>query len=303
MVDLSVNLAGVRLDNPVIPASGTFGFGEEFKDLYDLDILGAISFKGTTVAPRLGNPVPRIAECSSGLINSVGLQNPGLDAVIAEQLPRMRSFFHKPIIANISGFAVEEFVTLAERLSREPQVEIIEVNVSCPNVHGGGMSFGTDSKSAAEVTREVKKVSERPVFVKLSPNVTDIVAVAKACEEAGADGICLINTLLGMRIDIARRKPVIANKMGGFSGPAVFPVALRMVYQVSKACSIPVMGCGGVASADDVIEMMMAGATAVQVGAANLVNPYACKQIVEDLPKRMESLGIEKLSDIIGIIE
>lgn len=303
MVDLSVNLAGVKLDNPVIPASGTFGFGEEFKDLYDLDILGAISFKGTTVAPRLGNPVPRIAECSSGLINSVGLQNPGLDAVIAEQLPRMRSFFHKPIIANISGFAVEEFVTLAERLSREPQVEIIEVNVSCPNVHGGGMSFGTDPKSAAEVTRSVKQVSARPVFVKLSPNVTDIVAVAKACEEAGADGICLINTLLGMRIDIARRKPVIANKMGGFSGPAVFPVALRMVYQVSKACSIPVMGCGGVASADDVIEMMMAGATAVQVGAANLVNPYACKQIVEDLPKRMESLGIEKLSDIIGIIE
>lgn len=303
MVDLSVNLAGVRLDNPVIPASGTFGFGEEFKDLYDLDILGAISFKGTTVAPRLGNPVPRIAECSSGLINSVGLQNPGLDAVIAEQLPRMRSFFHKPIIANISGFAVEEFVTLAERLSREPQVEIIEVNVSCPNVHGGGMSFGTDPKSAAEVTRSVKQVSVRPVFVKLSPNVTDIVDVAKACEEAGADGICLINTLLGMRIDIARRKPVIANKMGGFSGPAVFPVALRMVYQVSKACSIPVMGCGGVASADDVIEMMMAGATAVQVGAANLVNPYACKQIVEDLPKRMESLGIEKLSDIIGIIE
>lgn len=303
MVDLSVNLAGVRLDNPVIPASGTFGFGEEFKDLYDLDILGAISFKGTTVAPRLGNPVPRIAECSSGLINSVGLQNPGLDAVIADQLPRMRSFFHKPIIANISGFAVEEFVTLAERLSREPQVEIIEVNVSCPNVHGGGMSFGTDPKSAAEVTRAVREVSERPVFVKLSPNVTDIVAVAKACEEAGADGICLINTLLGMRIDIARRKPVIANKMGGFSGPAVFPVALRMVYQVSKACSIPVMGCGGVASADDVIEMMMAGATAVQVGAANLVNPYACKQIVEDLPKRMESLGIEKLSDIIGIIE
>lgn len=303
MVDLSVNLAGVRLDNPVIPASGTFGFGEEFKDLYDLDILGAISFKGTTVAPRLGNPVPRIAECSSGLINSVGLQNPGLDAVIAEQLPRMRSFFHKPIIANISGFAVEEFVTLAERLSQEPQVEIIEVNVSCPNVHGGGMSFGTDPKSAAEVTRSVKQVSARPVFVKLSPNVTDIVAVAKACEEAGADGICLINTLLGMRIDIARRKAVIANKMGGFSGPAVFPVALRMVYQVSKACSIPVMGCGGVASADDVIEMMMAGATAVQVGAANLVNPYACKQIVEDLPKRMESLGIEKLSDIIGIIE
>lgn len=303
MVDLSVNLAGVRLDNPVIPASGTFGFGEEFKDLYDLDILGAISFKGTTVAPRLGNPVPRIAECSSGLINSVGLQNPGIDAVIAEQLPRMRSFFHKPIIANISGFAVEEFVTLADRLSREPQVEIIEVNVSCPNVHGGGMSFGTDPKSAAEVTRSVKQVSARPVFVKLSPNVTDIVAVAKACEEAGADGICLINTLLGMRIDIARRKPVIANKMGGFSGPAVFPVALRMVYQVSKACSIPVMGCGGVASADDVIEMMMAGATAVQVGAANLVNPYACKQIVEDLPKRMESLGIEKLSDIIGIIE
>lgn len=303
MVDLSVNLAGVRLDNPVIPASGTFGFGEEFKDLYDLDILGAISFKGTTVAPRLGNPVPRIAECSSGLINSVGLQNPGIDAVIAEQLPRMRSFFHKPIIANISGFAVEEFVTLAERLSREPQVEIIEVNVSCPNVHGGGMSFGTDPNSAAEVTRSVKQVSARPVFVKLSPNVTDIVAVAKACEEAGADGICLINTLLGMRIDIARRKPVIANKMGGFSGPAVFPVALRMVYQVSKACSIPVMGCGGVASADDVIEMMMAGATAVQVGAANLVNPYACKQIVEDLPKRMESLGIEKLSDIIGIIE
>ena len=301
MVDLSVNLAGVRLDNPVIPASGTFGFGEEFKDLYDLDILGAISFKGTTVAPRLGNPVPRIAECSSGLINSVGLQNPGIDAVIAEQLPRMRSFFHKPIIANISGFAVEEFVTLAERLSREPQVEIIEVNVSCPNVHGGGMSFGTDPKSAAEVTRSVKQVSARPVFVKLTPNVTDIVAVAKACEEAGADGICLINTLLGMRIDIARRKPVIANKMGGFSGPAVFPVALRMVYQVNKACSIPVMGCGGVASADDVIEMMMAGASAVEIGAANLVNPYACKEIIEDLPTAMEKLHIQSLQEIIGV--
>lgn len=303
MVDMRVNLAGVSLDNPVIPASGTFGFGKEFSGLYDLDILGAISIKGTTVHPRLGNPVPRIAECYEGMINSVGLQNPGVEEVIEKELPELRRLFHKPIIANISGFALEEYVQLASLLSLEEQVEIIEVNVSCPNVHGGGMSFGTDLASVAQVTRAVKEVSSKPVFVKLSPNVTDIVSIARSCEDAGADGICLINTLLGMRIDISKRKPVIANKMGGFSGPAIFPVALRMVYQVSHACSIPVIGCGGVSTADDVIEMMMAGSTAVQVGAANLVDPFACKRIVESLPSRMQSLGIDKLSDIIGIVE
>ena len=303
MVDMRVNLAGVSLDNPVIPASGTFGFGKEFSGLYDLDILGAISIKGTTVHPRLGNPVPRIAECYEGMINSVGLQNPGVEEVIEKELPELRRLFHKPIIANISGFALEEYVQLASLLSLEEQVEIIEVNVSCPNVHGGGMSFGTDLASVAQVTRAVKEVSSKPVFVKLSPNVTDIVSIARSCEDAGADGICLINTLLGMRIDISKRKPVIANKMGGFSGPAIFPVALRRVYQVSHACSIPVIGCGGVSTADDVIEMMMAGSTAVQVGAANLVDPFACKRIVESLPSRMQSLGIDKLSDIIGIVE
>ena len=301
--DTSVELCGVKLDNPIIPASGTFGFGREFAEYYDLDCLGAISFKGTTRDARFGNPTPRIAECSSGLINSVGLQNPGIDKVIAEELPHLRQIFHKPIVANISGFSLEEYEECCAKIDKEEQVEIIEVNVSCPNVHNGGMSFGTQPEMAAEVTRAVKAVTTKPVFVKLSPNVTDIVAIAKACEEAGADGICLINTLLGMRIDIKRRRPVIANKMGGFSGPAVFPVAVRMVYQVANACNVPVMGCGGVSSASDVIEMMMAGATAVQVGAANLKNPYAAKEIIEALPKEMERLGIERLSDIIGIVK
>lgn len=301
--DTSVELCGVKLDNPVIPASGTFGFGREFAEYYDLDCLGAISFKGTTREARFGNPTPRIAECSAGMINSVGLQNPGIDAVISEELPHLRSIFHKPIIANISGFSLDEYEECCAKIDKEEQVEIIEVNVSCPNVHNGGMSFGTQPESAAEVTRRVKSVTTKPVFIKLSPNVTDIVAIARACEDAGADGICLINTLLGMRIDTLRRKPVIANKMGGFSGDAVFPVAVRMVYQVANACHIPVMGCGGVSSASDVIEMMMAGATAVQVGAANLRNPYASKQIVEALPQEMQRLGIERLRDIIGIVK
>ena len=301
--DLSVELCGVKLDNPVIPASGTFGFGREHNEFYDINILGSISIKGTTREARFGNPTPRIAECRSGLINSVGLQNPGVDAVVARELPELRKIFHKPIVANISGFSIEEYQECCAKVDKEDQVAIIEVNVSCPNVHNGGMSFGTQPEMAAEVTRAVKAVTTKPVFIKLSPNVTDIVAIAKACEEAGADGICLINTLLGMRIDTKRRRPVIANKMGGFSGPAIFPVAVRMVYQVSHACSIPVMGCGGVESASDVIEMMMAGATAVQVGAANLKDPYACKRIIEDLPAEMERLGIECLSDIIGIVE
>ena len=301
--DLSVELCGVALDNPVIPASGTFGFGKEMAEIYDINILGSISFKGTTRDARFGNATPRIAECPSGLINSVGLQNPGVDAVIAHELPELRKIFRKPIIANISGFSLEEYEECCAKIDKEEQVEIIEVNVSCPNVHNGGMSFGTQPESAAEVTRRVKAVTTKPVFIKLSPNVTDIVAIAKACEEAGADGICLINTLLGMRIDTMRRKPVIANKMGGFSGDAIFPVAVRMVYQVANACNIPVMGCGGVSSASDVIEMMMAGATAVQIGAANLKNPYASKEIIEALPKEMERLGIERLSDIIGIVK
>ena len=300
-VDTSVELCGLRLDNPVVPASGTFGYGYEFKDFYDINILGSFSFKGTTREPRFGNPTPRIAECTAGMINSVGLQNPGIDAVIRHELPRLRQFFRKPVIANISGFSVEEYAYCCERIDKQEQVGIIEVNVSCPNVRHGGMSFGNSPETAAEVTRAVKAVTTKPVFVKLSPNVTDIVSIARACEEAGADGISLINTLLGMRIDIRRRRPVIANTMGGFSGPAVFPLALRMVYQVSKACRIPVMGCGGVQSARDVIEMMMAGATAVQVGAANLVNPYASKEIVEALPGEMRRLGIDSLSDIIGI--
>lgn len=303
MVDTSVILSGLRLDNPVIPASGTFGFGREFSEYYDLDILGSFSFKGTTREARFGNPTPRIAECTSGLINSVGLQNPGIDAVIAEELPRMKEYFHKPVIANISGFSIDEYRYCCERIDAQEQVGLIEVNVSCPNVRHGGMSFGTSPESAAEVTRAVKEVTTKPVYIKLSPNVTDIVAIARACEEAGADGLCLINTLLGMRIDTMRRRAVIANTMGGFSGPAVFPVAVRMVYQVARACSIPVIGCGGVASASDVIEMMMAGATAVEVGSANLVNPYACKEIIEALPAEMERLGIEKLSDIIGIVK
>ena len=298
--DLSVTLSGWRLDNPGIPASGTFGFGNEFRDFYDINILGTFSFKGTTRDARFGNPTPRIAECTAGMINAVGLQNPGIDAVIAEELPRLRTFFHKPVIANISGFSVEEYAYCCERIDREEGIGLIEVNVSCPNVRHGGMSFGTSPECAAEVTRAVKAVTTKPVYIKLSPNVTDIVAIARACEEAGADGLCLINTMLGMRIDVQRRKPVIANVMGGFSGDAVFPVALRMVYQVAGACGIPVIGCGGVSSARDVIEMMMAGATAVEVGAANLKNPYICKEIIEALPSEMERLGIEQLADIVG---
>ncbi len=301
--DLSVELCGVALDNPVIPASGTFGFGKEMAEIYDINILGSISFKGTTRDARFGNATPRIAECPSGLINSVGLQNPGVDAVIAHELPELRKIFRKPIIANISGFSIEEYVECCQKLDKEEQVAILEVNISCPNVHNGGMAFGTSPESAAAVTKAVKAVTTKPVFIKLSPNVTDIVAIAKACEEAGADGITLINTMLGMRIDIARRKPVIANKMGGFSGAAIFPIAVRMVYQVAHAVKIPVIGCGGVSSAEDVVEMMMAGATGVQVGAENLRNPYACKEIIEELPYVMERLGIEKLSDIIGVIE
>ncbi len=303
MIDTSVILSGLRLDNPIIPASGTFGYGREFSDFYDLDMLGSFSFKGTTREPRFGNPTPRIAECREGMINAVGLQNPGIDHVIAEELPRLREFFHKPVIANISGFSVEEYAYCCERIDKEEQVGLIEVNVSCPNVRHGGMSFGTSPEAAAEVTRAVKAVTTKPVYIKLSPNVTDIVAIARACEEAGADGLCLINTLLGMRIDIERRRPVIANTMGGFSGPAVFPVAVRMVWQVARACRVPVIGCGGVSTARDVIEMMMAGATAVEVGAANLVDPYACKKIIEALPAEMERLGIERLSDIIGIVQ
>lgn len=301
--NLSVNLCGVQLDNPVIPASGTFGFGEEMAKVYDLDVLGSISIKGTTRDARFGNPTPRIAECSSGMINAVGLQNPGIDAVIAHELPQLRKVFHKPIIANISGFSIEEYQECCAKIDGQKQVEIIEVNVSCPNVHNGGMAFGTQPESAAAVTRAVKEVTTKPVFIKLSPNVTDIVSIARACEEAGADGVTLINTMLGMRIDIARRRPVIANKMGGFSGRAIFPVAVRMVYQVAQACHIPIIGCGGVASAEDVVEMMMAGASAVQVGAENLRNPFACKEIIEQLPDVMERLGVERLSDIIGAVK
>lgn len=303
MVDLSVNFCGMQMDNPVVPASGTFGFGNEFKDFYDINILGSFSFKGTTKEPRFGNPTPRIAECYDGMINAVGLQNPGVEHVIEHELPEMKKYFSKKVIANVSGFSVDDYAYTCSLLDKQEQVGILEVNVSCPNVHGGGMSFGTDPACAAEVTKAVKAVTTKPVVIKLSPNVTDIVSIAKACEEAGADGICLINTLLGMRVDIKRRATVIANKMGGFSGKAVFPVAVRMVYQVSKACGIPVMGCGGVSSARDVIEMMMAGATAVQVGASNLVDPFACKNIIEELPSLCESLGIEKISDIIGVVD
>lgn len=303
MVDLSVNFCGMQMDNPVVPASGTFGFGNELKDFYDINILGSFSFKGTTKEPRFGNPTPRIAECYDGMINAVGLQNPGVEHVIEHELPEMKKYFNKKVIANVSGFSVDDYAYTCSLLDKQEQVGILEVNVSCPNVHGGGMSFGTDPACTAEVTKAVKAVTTKPVVIKLSPNVTDIVSIAKACEEAGADGICLINTLLGMRVDIKRRAAVIANKMGGFSGKAVFPVAVRMVYQVSKACGIPVMGCGGVSSARDVIEMMMAGATAVQVGAANLVDPFACKNIIEELPSLCESLGIEKISDIIGVVD
>ena len=299
---LAVTLAGLRLDNPVIPASGTFGYGKEFAELYDLDILGSISFKGTTVEPRYGNPLPRIAECTSGMLNSVGLQNPGLDAVRTEELRDLAKIYHKPVIANISGFAPEEYAKLAEAMDEEEQVSIIEVNVSCPNVHNGGMAFGTDPDSAALITRTVKHATGKPVFIKLSPNVTDITEIAKACEDAGADGLSLINTILGMRIDIKKREPVLANRVGGFSGPAVFPVAVRMVWQAAHAVGIPVMGMGGISSAEDVIEMMMAGATAVQVGAANLRDPFACRKIIEELPAAMDRLGIDRLEDIIGIV-
>ena len=303
MGKLSVSLCGITLDNPVIPASGTFGYGYEFAELYDINCLGTFSFKGTTKDARFGNPTPRIAECEAGMINAVGLQNPGVEKVISEELPRLAKCFHKPVMANVSGSSVEDYAYTCEKLDKEPQVGWLEVNVSCPNVHGGGMSFGTNPEAAAEVTKAVKKVTTKPVIIKLSPNVTDIVSIAKACEAAGADGISLINTMLGMRIDLARRKPVIANKMGGFSGPAIFPVAVRMVYQVANAVKIPVVGMGGVSSARDVIEMMMAGATAVEVGAANLVDPFASKRIVEDLPRVMAEYRIENLADIIGIVK
>ncbi len=300
MKDLSVILSGLKLDNPVIPASGTFGYGAEFKNFYDINILGSFSFKGTTQEPRFGNPTPRIAECESGMINSIGLQNPGIEAVVSEILPKMATYFKKPVIANIGGFSVAEFVCCAEMLDSSPQVGIIEVNISCPNLHKGGRNFASDPLAAAEVTAAVKKVTDKPVYIKLSPNVTSITEIAKACEDAGADGISMINTLVGMRIDIKTRKPIIANKMGGFSGRAIFPVALRMVYEVAGTVNIPIIGIGGIATARDVIEMMMAGATAVQVGAENLRNPYVCKDIIEELPKLMEELKIEKLSDIIG---
>lgn len=298
MVDLSVNLGGIRLDNPIIPASGTCGFGLELNEWYDINILGAISLKGTTREARFGNALPRIAECRQGLINSVGLENPGIEKLLAEKIPALRAIYRKPIIANISGFCVEDFAFCAERAEGCADIDILEVNVSCPNVHGGGMALGTDPKVAAEVTRAVKKASSKPVFVKLTPNVTDITAIARACEEAGADGLTVINTLLGMRIDIRTRKPVVAASTGGFSGPAVFPIALRAVYQVSHACRIPVMGCGGVSTAEEVIEMMMAGASAVQVGSANLVDPMACKRIIEQLPEVMERLGLKDLKQL-----
>lgn len=300
MAEMKVNLCGIELDNPVIPASGTFGFGYEFAELYDINILGTFSFKGTTRQPRFGNPTPRIAECTAGMINAVGLQNPGVEKVLSEELPKMRKHFHKKVMANVSGFSLEEYAETCHMLDACDDIGWFEVNVSCPNVHGGGMSFGTDPKAAAEVTAAVKKVTTKPVIIKLSPNVTDIVSIAKACEAAGADGISLINTLLGMRIDLRRKKPVIANTMGGFSGAAIFPVALRMVYQVSGAVKIPVVGMGGVSSAEDVIEMMLAGATAVEVGAANLVDPFACRNIIEALPATMEKYGITSLKEIIG---
>jgi len=300
MVDLSVSLSGLKLDNPIIPASGTFGYGYEFAEIYDINILGSFSFKGTTKDARFGNPTPRIAECSSGMINSVGLQNPGVHAVIEEELPKLKKCFNKKVIANVGGFSVEEYVYTCELLDKEEQVGIIEVNISCPNVHGGGMSFGTNPADAQKVTEAVKKVTTKPVYIKLSPNVTDITEIAKACEAGGADGISLINTLLGMRINLKTKKPVIANKMGGFSGDAIFPVAVRMVYQVYDAVSIPIIGMGGVSSAEDVIEMMLAGATGVQIGAANLKNPYVCKEIIEELPTLCEKLGINNLKDIIG---
>lgn len=298
---LSVNLCGLELDNPIIPASGTFGYGYEFAEIYDINCLGTFSFKGTTKDPRFGNPTPRIAECTAGMINAVGLQNPGVEKVISEELPKLKKCFDKKVMANVSGFSVPDYAYTCEKLDKEEQVGWLEVNVSCPNVHGGGMSFGTDPKAAAEVTAAVKAVTTKPVIIKLSPNVTDIVAIAKECEAAGADGISLINTLLGMRIDLKTKKPVIANKMGGFSGSAIFPVAVRMVYQVANAVNIPVVGMGGVSTAEDVIELMLAGATAVEVGAANLIDPCVCRDIINDLPKVMDKYGIQNLSDIIGV--
>lgn len=300
MGDLNVNLCGIELANPIIPASGTFGYGYEFAELYDINCLGTFSFKGTTLESRAGNPLPRIAEGNAGMLNAVGLQNPGVDAVISEELPKLAKAFHKPVIANVSGFSVAEYAEVCRRLDAQPQVGWLEVNISCPNVHGGGMSFGTDPKAAAEVTWAVKQVTTKPVIVKLSPNVTDIVSIAKACEDAGADAVSLINTVMSMRIDLRTRRPVLANTTGGLSGPAIFPLALRMVWQVYEAVKIPIIGLGGVSSAEDVIEMMLAGATAVQVGAANLVDPYACRNMIEALPKAMERCGIEKLSDITG---
>ena len=300
MADLSVMLSGIKLDNPIIPASGTFGYGREFSELYDINILGSFSFKGTTKEERFGNPTPRIADTPSGMINSVGLQNPGIDKVINEELPRLKKTFKKPLIANIGGFSVEEYAYCAQRLDTEDQVGIIEVNISCPNVHGGGMGFGTSASSAAAVTKAVRSATKKPVYIKLSPNVTDICEIAKACEAEGADGISLINTLLGMRIDLRTKKPVIANKLGGLSGPAIFPVALGMVYRVYDAVNIPIMGLGGVSSARDVREMMLAGASAVQIGAENLVNPYACRDIINELPEVCERYGIKKISEITG---
>lgn len=300
---LSVNLCGIELDNPVIPASGTFGFGYEFAEIYDINCLGTFSFKGTTKDARFGNPTPRIAECTAGMINAVGLQNPGVEKVIAEELPKLKKCFHKPVMANVSGFSVDDYAYTCQKLNKEEQIGWFEVNVSCPNVHGGGMSFGTDPKAAAEVTRAVKAVTKKPVIVKLSPNVTDIVSIAKSCEDAGADGISLINTMLAMRIDLNRRQTVIKNKMGGFSGSAIFPVAVRMVYQVSKAVKIPVIGMGGISSAEDVVEMMMAGATAVEIGAANLINPFACRDIINELPCVLDKYKINEIKDIIGVVE
>ncbi len=300
MVNTKVELCGITLDNPIIPASGTFGFGYEFAELYDINCLGTFSFKGTTRDARFGNPTPRIAECDAGMINAVGLQNPGVDKVISEELPKLKKCFSKPVMANVSGFSIEEYSETCAKLDKEEQIGWFEVNISCPNVHGGGMSFGTSPEAAGEVTRSVKAVTTKPVFIKLSPNVTDIVSIAKACEENGADGISLINTLLGMRIDLKTKKPVIANKMGGFSGSAIKPVALRMVYQVYEAVKIPIIGMGGISTAEDVIEMMLAGATAVQVGAANLVEPFACKNIIDNLPQVMNKYKINDLNDIIG---
>ena len=300
MVSTKVTLSGIEIDNPIIPASGTFGFGYEFAELYDINMLGTFSFKGTTLEPRFGNPTPRIAECASGMLNAVGLQNPGVDKVISEELPKLRRVFHKPVMANVSGFSIDEYVETVRRLEDEKDIGWFEINISCPNVHGGGMSFGTSPEMAESVTKAVRRVTKKPMIIKLSPNVTDIVSIARACEAGGADGVSLINTLLGMRIDLKRRKPIIANKTGGFSGPAIKPVAVRMIYQVYEAVKIPIVGMGGVASAEDVIELMLAGATAVEVGAENLVNPYACRDIINSLPAAMEKYGIKDLSEIIG---